>query len=171
MAQHNKANACKPFEEDLVLYYYGELGGNERTAVESHLPVCQLCRLYLKELETILPLTVKPDAPPQSFWDDYSREMRGKIAEASERRSWWQTLALFSSPWAIPASATALVALLALSLTFGKAFWTSKEVPRDDAAFMEILPMAENLEFFETMEVLDTMDLLENMAISGTGSV
>jgi anti-sigma factor RsiW len=173
MAQHNKATdtACKPFEEDLVLYYYGELGGDERAAVESHLPVCQPCRLYLKELESILPLTVKPDAPPQSFWDDYSREMRRKLAEASERRSWWQSLALFSRPWAIPASATAVVALLALTLTFGKGFWTSKEVPRDDEAFMEILPMAESLEFFETMEVLDTMDLLENMRIPGKGSV
>lgn len=171
MAQPNKTTACKPFEEDLVLYYYGELGGNERTAVEDHLAACQPCRLYLKELETILPLAVEPDAPPQSFWDDYSREMRRKLAEASERRSWWRRVTLFSGPWAIPASATALVALLALTLTFGKGFWTSKEVPRDDEAFMEILPMAENLEFFETMEVLDTMDLLENMTIAGKGSV
>lgn len=171
MAQLNKSNACKSFEEDLVLYYYGELGGNERVAVEDHLPVCQPCRLYLKELESILPLTVKPDTPPQSFWDDYSREMRRKLAEAGERRSWRQRLALFLRPWAIPASATALVAVLALTLTFGKGFWTSKEIPRDDEAFMEILPMAESLEFFETMEVLDTMDLLENMATGGKGSV
>jgi hypothetical protein len=173
MAQHHKATAiaCKPFEEDLVLHYYGELGGNERAAVEGHLLVCQPCRLYLKELESILPLTVKPDEPPQAFWDDYSREMRRKLVEANERRSWWQSLALFSRPWAIPASATALVAVLALTLTLGRGFWTSKEVPRDDETFMEILPMAENLEFFENMEVLDTMDLLENMRIPGKGSV
>jgi predicted anti-sigma-YlaC factor YlaD len=173
MAQHNKATAiaCKPFEEDLVLYYYGELRGDDRAAVESHLPVCESCRVYLKDLESILPLAVKPDAPPQAFWDDYSREMRRKLTEARERKSRWQSLTLFSRPWIIPASATAFVAMLALTLTFGKGFWTSKEIPGDDEAFMEILPMAENLEFFETMEVLDTMDLLENMRIPGKGSV
>jgi hypothetical protein len=172
MAQHNKATtrACKPFEEDLVLYYYGELGGGERAAVEAHLPGCQSCQLYLKELESILPLTVKPDEPPQAFWDDYSREMRRKLAEASERQSWWQSLAVFLRPWAIPASATAFVALLALTLTFGKRFWSSKEIPQDDVAVVEILPMAENLEFFQTMEVLDAMDLLENIGGPAKGS-
>jgi hypothetical protein len=172
MAQHDQSTAvtCNQFEEDLVLYYYGELGSNERAVVEGHLPGCQPCRLYLKELESILPLTVKPDEPPQEFWDDYSRELRRKLADTSERRSWWQSLALFSRPWAIPASATAFVALLALTLTFGKGFWTSKEVPQEDAVVVEILPMAENLEFFKTMEVLDAMDLLENMVGPTKGS-
>jgi hypothetical protein len=172
MAQHREATAmaCKPFEEDLVLYYYGELGGDERAAVEAHLPDCQPCRLYLKELESILPLTVKPDEPPQAFWDDYSREMRRKLAETSERKSWWRNLALFLRPWAIPASATAIVTVLALTFTFGKGFWSAKEVPQDDAAVVEILPIAENLEFFKTMEVLDAMDLLETMGSSAKGS-
>jgi hypothetical protein len=33
MAQHDKsaAVACRQFEEDLVLYYYGELGGGEHS--------------------------------------------------------------------------------------------------------------------------------------------
>jgi anti-sigma factor RsiW len=172
MAQHDKAAAiaCKRFEEDLVLYYYGELRGDDRAAVESHLPACESCRLYLKELESILPLAAKSDAPPQTFWDDYSREMRHKLAEASERKSWWQNLALFLQPWAIPASATAVVAVLALTLTFGKGFWSSGELPQEDQAAVEILPMTENLEFFKTMEVLDAMDLLEDMASPAKGS-
>jgi hypothetical protein len=170
MTQPNKANACKPFEEDLVLYYYGELGGNERAALESHLSVCQPCQLYLKELETILPLAVKFDTPPQPFWDDYSREMRLKLAAASERKSWWRSLALSLQPWAIPVSATATVALLALALTFGKGLWSAREVSQDDTDVVELLPMAENLEFFKTMEVLDAMDFLENMGGSATGS-
>ncbi len=164
MAQHEKLDtvACTNREEDLVLYYYGELG-NGRTALEEHVRGCEPCRFYLKELESILPLTVKPDEPPQAFWDDYSREMRRKLTEVKERKSWWQSLASFLQPWAIPVSATAIVALLALTLTLGKGFWSSKEVPQDDEAFMEILPAVENLEFFKTMEVLDAMDFLENM--------
>jgi anti-sigma factor RsiW len=172
MAQHDTSTAvaCTQFEEDLVLYYYGELGGSERTAVENHMRRCEPCRLYLKEMESILPLTVKPDEPPQAFWDDYSREMRRKLTEARKGKSWWQSLASFLQPWAIPAYATAAVAVLAVTLTLGKGFWGSKEIPQDDQAFMEILPAAENLEFFKTMEVLDAMDMLEDMGNPVKGS-
>jgi anti-sigma-K factor RskA len=172
MAQHDKsaAVACTQWEEDLVLHYYGELRGSERAAVEDHMRGCEPCRFYLKELESILPLTVKPDEPPQAFWDDYSREMRRKLTEVKERKSWWQSLASFAQPWAIPVSATAFVAVLALTLTLGKGFWRSKEVPQDDEVFMEILPAAENLEFFKTMEVLDAMDFLEDMGSPVKGS-
>jgi anti-sigma factor RsiW len=162
--------ACTQWEEDLVLHYYGELRGSERAAVEDHMRGCEPCRFYLKELESILPLTVKPDEPPQAFWDNYSRELRRKLTEVRERKSWWQSLASFLQPWAIPVSATAAVAILALTLTLGKGFWGSKEVPQDDEAFMEILPAAENLEFFKTMEVLDAMDFLEDMGSPVKGS-
>ena len=172
MAQDNTsaAVACTQWEEDLVLHYYGELRGSERIAVEDHVRGCEPCRFYLKELASLLPLTVKPDEPPQAFWDDYSREMRRKLADASERKSWWQILASFFQPWAIPVSATAVVAILALTLTVGKGFWGSKEAPQDDEAFMEILPAAENLEFFKTMEVLDAMDFLEDIGSPVKGS-
>jgi len=172
MAQDDKmaAVACTQWEEDLVLHYYGELAGNERAAVDDHVRGCEPCRFYLKELESILPLTVKPDEPPQTFWDDYSREMRRKLTQVSDKKSWWQNLASFFQPWAIPVSATAAVAILALTLTLGKGFWSSKEVPQDDEVFMEILPAAENLEFFKTMEVLDAMDFLEDMGSPGKSS-
>ena len=172
MAQNNRsaAAACTQWEEDLVLHYYGELRGSERAAVEDHVRGCEPCRFYLKELASLLPLTVKPDEPPQAFWDDYSREIRRKLADASERKSWWQILASFFQPWAIPVSATAVVAILALTLTVGKGFWGSKEAPQDDEAFMEILPAAENLEFFKTMEVLDAMDFLEDIGSPVKGS-
>jgi hypothetical protein len=165
MAQPDKsaAVACTRWEEDLVLHYYGELRGSERTAVEDHMRGCEPCQFYLKELTSVLPLAVKPDEPPQAFWDNYSREMRRKLTEVEGRKSWWQSLTSLAQPWAIPVSATAVVAILALTLTFGKGFWNAKESPQDDEAFMEILPAAENLEFFRNMEVLDAMDFLEEM--------
>jgi anti-sigma factor RsiW len=165
MAQHDKsaAVACTQWEEDLVLHYYGELSGSERTAVEDHMRGCEPCRFYLKELASVLPLAVKPDEPPQAFWDNYSREMRRKLTEVKGRKPWWQSLISCAQPWAIPVSATAAVAVLALTLTVGKGFWSAKESPQDDEAFMEILPAAENLEFFRNMEVLDAMDFLEEM--------
>ncbi|HEY7317538.1 MAG TPA: zf-HC2 domain-containing protein [Candidatus Binatia bacterium] len=162
--------ACAQWEEDLVLHYYGELGGKERAAVEDHMRGCQPCRFYLKELVAVLPLAAKPDEPPQAFWDDYSREMRRKLTTVQGRKSWWQSLVSFAQPWLIPVSATAVVALLALALTFGKGLWSGKESPQDDEAFMEILPAAENLEFFKSMEVLDAMDFLEYMGTPVKGS-
>jgi anti-sigma factor RsiW len=164
------AIACKPFEEDLVLYYYGELDSPGRTAVESHIQSCEPCRSYVKEMQVILPLTVKPDEPPQAFWEEYSREMRRKLTQVGERKSWWRSLTSFLQPWVIPVTATAVVAVLAVTLTLGKGFWGSKEIPQDDEAFMEIMPAAENLEFFKTMEVLDAMDLLEDMGSPAKGS-
>src|SRR4029077_10745106 len=101
------AIACKPFEEDLVLYYYGELDSPGRTAVESHIQGCGPCRSYLKEMQEILPLAVTPDEPAEQFWEDYSREMRRKLTQAGERKSWWQSLTSFLQPWAIPVAATA----------------------------------------------------------------
>lgn len=164
------ATACRQFEEDLVLYYYGELDSSERATVKDHVEGCAPCRRYLKELESILPLTLKPDEPPQAFWDNYSREMRRKLSAIREGKSRWQSLASSFRPWAIPVSATAAVVLLALTLSLGKGFWASREVPQEDEAFMEILPAAENLEFFKTMDVLDAMDFLENMGGPAKGS-
>ncbi|MGH7825484.1 MAG: anti-sigma factor family protein [Candidatus Binatia bacterium] len=154
------APACKRFEEDLVLFYYGDLTGNDRVQVETHVRDCQSCALYLKELDTILPMTAQPDEPQPAFWHEYSREVRRKLDAIDERKSWWRKLAAFFQPWTVPALATSAVVALALTLTFGKAIWRDDEAPRDEV-MMEVLPMAENLEFFRTMDVLDAMDFLE----------
>ena len=57
--------------------------------------------------------------------------------------------------------------MLALTLTFGKGIWQSNDLPKDDAAMIEALPVAENLEFFKAMDVLDDLDLLESMGNQG----
>jgi len=160
--------ACKEFEQDLVLYYYGELTGADRNRTESHIAGCEACRLYLKKMASLLPLTIEPDEPSQAFWDEYSREMRHKLASIHERR--WQTFASFFKPWQIPALAATAVVLLALTLTFGNRLWRPAEPPLDDESFVEVLPMVRNLEFFTTMEVLDAMDFLEYLGGQGNGT-
>ena len=173
MAQHDKtaAVACTQWEEDLVLYYYGELGGSERAAVEDHVRGCEPCRFYLKELESILPLTVKPDEPPQAFWDDYSREMRRKLAAGQREKI------------LVAKSSVILSALGNSRLCHGGCGHLGVDPDsrkgilelqgsrrRTMKLFMEILPAAENLEFFKTMEVLDAMDFLEDMGSPVKGS-
>jgi len=172
MAAHDKSKptACKGFEQDLVLYYYGELGGSERNNLESHIRGCEGCSLSLRGLGSLLPMTVKADEPPPDFWDDYSRELRRKLSDLRERKSWWHSWRFSFQPFGIPALATTAIVALALTLTLGKSFWTPKSIPADDEAFMEVLPMTENLEFFTTMEVLDAMDLLEDLGKSPNGA-
>ena len=88
-------NPCKELEEDLVLLHYSDLAGAERHALQDHLVSCAGCTGYLKELATLLPLTVKADEPSQTFWHDYSRELRHKIDAVSEKQSWRQRLSGF----------------------------------------------------------------------------
>jgi len=136
--------ACKEFEQDLVLYHYGELSRESRERVATHLPGCPACASYLKELAALLALTVNTDEPGEEFWQNYSRELRHKLAELQEQKSWWQELPAALRAWTLPALAgTAVIALAVTLNTFNQ---TTSDVPAVDPALMEVLPMAENLE-------------------------
>ncbi|MGH7852792.1 MAG: anti-sigma factor family protein [Candidatus Binatia bacterium] len=154
---------CGDFEENLVLFHYGDLDGAERGALQAHLQTCALCGSYLKELDTLLPLTLEADLPPETFWTDYNRELRQKLDRAAEQKSWMQTLGDFFQPRWMPALATAGVVALALTFTVGRGIWSTNDPAQENAAIMELLPVAENLEFFKAMEMLDNLDLLESM--------
>src|SRR6187397_2952679 len=144
MAGHDQLlSPCTNLEENLVLFHYGELPAPERFSLEQHLSGCVNCTGYLKDLSALLPLTIKSDEPPETFWMDYNRELRHKIASARDKK-WWP----------VKFGAIAVIAI-ALTLTVGKGLWQSRELPGDDEALMEVLPVAENLEFFKTMDVLD----------------
>jgi Putative zinc-finger len=165
MADRNNAlsHPCKELEEDLVLFHYGDLADTERDALQIHLGSCAGCADYFKELTALLPLTIKTDEPPQAFWTDYSRELRHKIAEASEKKLWWQRLSALFQPRLVPALAAAAVVALALTFTLGKGMRRTNDPAQEDAAMLEMMPVAENLEFFSAMDVLDDLDLLESM--------
>ena len=159
------ATACNEFEQDLVLYHYGELTGDSRDQLASHLRACPACASYLKELTTLLPLTVNIDEPGQEFWQNYSREMRHKLADVQEKKSWLQALQAVLRPWTLPALAG--TAVIALAVTLNTSNQTTTDVPSADPALMEVLPMAENLELFNNMDVLENIEVLEVMEGSG----
>jgi anti-sigma factor RsiW len=155
------ATACNEFEQDLVLYHYGELTGDSRDQLASHLRACPACASYLKELAALLPLTVNTDEPGQEFWQNYSREMRHKLADVQEKKSWLQALQAVLRPWTLPALAG--TAVIALAITLNISNKTTTDVPSADPALMEVLPMAENLELFNNMDVLENIEVLEVM--------
>jgi hypothetical protein len=156
------ASACADFEADLVLLHYGDLDGAESARLQAHAANCAGCSGYLNELATLLPLAVESDTPPQEFWMDYSRELRHKIDQASESKTWWQSFTAIFKPGYLAAFATAAVVVVALTFTLGGGLGSGKNGTPDDE-FTEVLPVAENLEFFRTMDVLDDLDLLESM--------
>jgi len=169
MAHQALTSACEAYEEDLVLLHYGDLSGAERQKLDGHLASCAGCAGYLKQLATLLPLTVKSDEPPQEFWQNYSRELRGKLDDVAATKAWWWNLAAIFRPGYVPAFATAAVVVLALTFTLGKAVWNGKSDPQDDE-MAEALPVAENLDFFSAMDILDDLDLLEFIGSQGNNA-
>ncbi len=172
MAEPNKilSAPCAALEENLVLYHYGELDRTEGATLQAHLQNCAGCAGYLQELGSLLPLTVKTDQPPPSFWTDYNRELRDKLDGTAEQKSWRQALAAFYQPRLVPVFAAAAIVALAMTFTLGRGIWSTNELAQDDAEMMEVLPVAENLEFFKAMDVLDNLDLLEFMGSQGNAA-
>jgi len=164
------SKACRNLEEDLILYYYGELAESDRRNCEAHLKDCEYCRASLAEMSKLLPITAAHDEPPPTFWSDYSREMRQKLDLAAERKSWWRSIAGLFAPLPMPALATGAMLLLALALTFGKGLWQPSTPAPVHESFMEVLPIAEQLDFFSDMELLDNLDLLETFGGQGNGT-
>lgn len=161
---------CAEREENLVLLHYGELAAPEHDALQAHLRDCSGCAGYLNDLRTVLPLTFQPDQPPDKFWADYNRELREKLDRNAETRSWLQVASDFFQPRRLPAFAAAAAIALAVAFTLGRGIWPANDPPPADTALVEILPLAENLEFFNAMEVLDNLDLLESMGNQGNAA-
>lgn len=154
--------ACDEFETDLVLYAYGKIGDVERASIEAHLDACASCRArqdrLLEELATA-PL----DFPPPQFWDDYSRELRQKLAAIDEGRRnglrWLPPLSFGG----ITAMAAGFVVVIALGMSLQHTLFSSRDDLQEEAAvqedaMMEVLPIVQNLEFFESMHYLELMD-------------
>lgn len=157
------STVCNEFEQDLVLYHYGDLSAEDRDRLATHLRACPGCATYLEELAALLPLTMNTDEPGEEFWQNYSREMRHKLADLQEKKSWWHALQTALRPWTLPALAGTAVVALAITLNTANKTTPINDVPAADPALMEVLPMAENLELFNNMDVLENIEVLEIM--------
>jgi predicted anti-sigma-YlaC factor YlaD len=158
---HTLRTACKDFEEDLVLYYYGDGSETERHRVQDHLQSCLSCGEFLDDLRKLLPQMAKPSDLPPTFWDNYYNEMVQKLAIHQERQAWWRSWFAPMRTWMVPAFGTLAVAALTVGLVIGKGHWhypfsqTQEQIPQ------EILADTNQLEFFESMDMLETLKSLE----------
>jgi hypothetical protein len=154
-------SACKEYEEDLVLHYYGENSAEERGRIEKHLLGCERCRVFVGDLRRLLPQMAKSEEMPQAFWDSYYRETVAKLAEQEERKNWWRSWLAPVHGWMVPAFGTLAGTVLVVGLLFGKGNLPSfierpaRNIPQ------EILADGNQLEFFRTMDMLESLDKLE----------
>jgi hypothetical protein len=155
--------ACKDFEEDLVLYYYGDASERDRSRVENHLKECAPCGVFVADLRKLLPQIARPVELPPSFWDNYYREMVDKLAVERERKHWWRSLFEPVRLWMLPAFGTAAVAVLAIGLVFGKGFWEPAKNQPQERIPQAILADTNQLEFFNSLDMLESLPKLENL--------
>jgi hypothetical protein len=156
-------SACRDFEEDLVLYYYGEGAEAERSRVENHFKACSRCSRFLGDLRKLLPQMAQPREMPDSFWNDYYREMVDKLTAQRERNLWWKNFFAPMRLWIIPAFGTAAVAVLAFGLVLGKGGWTFQSSRPQQKIPQEVLTDVRQLEFFNSMDMLESLRFLERL--------
>lgn len=154
-------SACKEFEADLVLYYYGETSDEERRRVSQHLFGCLRCQSFVDDLQRLLPQMARTEELPQSFWDSYYRETVAKLAQQDERQHWWRSLIPQMKIWMVPAFGTVAMAVLAIGLLFGKGNLSSFGVRPPEKIPHEILADENQLQFFESMDLLESLSKLE----------
>ena len=153
-------NACKNFEEDLVLHYYGENNSVERRRVEQHLSICHGCKSFVDDLYRVLPPMAEQQKLPQTFWDNYYRETVAKLAEQDERKHWWRTWLAPMKTWMVPAFGTAAVGVLAVTLLLGKVNISTDSNPVNIP--QDVLADSNQLEFFQSLDMLESLDKLDD---------
>jgi hypothetical protein len=155
------ASACKQYEEDLVLHYYGETSHDERSKIENHLADCMSCKSFLDDLRRLLPQITQTEKMPQSFWDNYYRQTVAKLADYDERKFSWRAFFAPMRMWMVPAFGTVVAAVLVVGLMFGKDNIRLFVEPRAERIPQEIIADKNQLEFFESMEIIEALGKLE----------
>jgi hypothetical protein len=154
-------SACKQYEEDLVLHYYGENTEGERRNIELHLADCDPCRLFLEDLRKLLPRITQTEEMPQSFWDNYYRETVSKLTSYEEKKYGWRSFFAPMQTWMVPAFGSLAAAVLVIGLMFGNDKPKLFVEPPAERIPQEILADKNQLEFFESMEILEALSKLE----------
>ena len=154
-------NACKNFEEDLVLYYYGECDASEQRRVSEHLTQCGSCQGFLDDLRRWLPQIAQAEPMTPAFWENYYRETVSKLERREEREPWWRSWFAPRPMWMVPAFGTAGMMLLVVGLLFGKGNLASFMQRPAANIPQEVLADEDQLQFFESMDLLESLSRLE----------
>ena len=153
--------ACQKYEEDLVLYYYGEIADTERASVDRHLASCKACKRFLDDLGRLLPQMTRIEELPAAFWDNYYRQTLAKLARYEQKKQRWRSWLSPVHSWMMPAFGTVAVAVLVVGLIFGKDNLRLFVEPGVEKLPQEIIADRNQLEFFKSMDMLEALGKLE----------
>ena len=166
MAAKKLETMCKELEEDLVLFYYGEIADEEKRRLERHLGDCVGCGRFIEDLHRLLPQMALPEELPRSFWDDYYRETVAKLRHQRESKFYWRNLFMPMRTWMIPAFGTAVIAALAFGVVLSKGNLNSLYNQPQERIPREIVTDTEQLEFFRSLDMLEALSGLEGLDTS-----
>jgi anti-sigma factor RsiW len=143
--------SCERMESRILGYVDGRLKESERLEVEKHIASCAPCRLRVEEFSAVSGLLDElPLIEPSPEFD--TRVHALVAAEPAPKASWWAWLH-FSPRIALAASF-----LLVMALYIGyRADVPKHEVPIDDQAMMQDLPVLEDHDVLQNFEPLKTL--------------
>ncbi|MEO8574380.1 MAG: anti-sigma factor [Pyrinomonadaceae bacterium] len=123
---------CEELKFDLPLYFDGSLSSDQRSAVDSHLPECPLCRQKLFEFEQLS--VGLSSMPRRSAPMDLVNALRASVAAQLALSAGSPSFSLIESPrrwadtWLVPSVAGAM-ATLTIGITMLSLMLTSSPIP------------------------------------------
>ena len=143
--------SCERMESRILGYVDGRLKESERLEVEKHLGDCTPCRLRVEEFSAVSGLLDElPLIEPSPEFDPRVHAL--VAAEPAPQGSWWAWLH-FSPRIALAAS---FLMVMALYLGY-RGEVTKHDVPIDDQAMMQDLPVLEDHDVLQNFEPLKTL--------------
>jgi len=108
-------------DQDVVLYFYGELDSEDRARVDGHLRACSACRQRLEDLHTIreaLASAPAVNAPPAGDWSGFMRRLDAAVGAADTGREPAVVIERRSGQWTARhiAAMAALLAIVAMGV-------------------------------------------------------
>jgi len=155
--------ACEAYRNRLLEYVDGDLAGEAQAEIEGHLAHCSGCREEVQALRETLALVARMPAPepPETFWQQYLRELRQQVAPAprSPRLRDW-----FTIPFLRPVPALAVGIALVFAVVLARQY-SSEGPPLPELASLSAtqqLALSQDLDILREMDLLDEIDLLED---------
>jgi len=155
-------DACRDYQETLLLDVYGELGYKERADWEQHLASCLGCREERQKMlrflgrikESSLPPELSPEKASALSWA-IKRKLSGRDADSH----WWDRLGPFPARAMAAVTAGCCVVVLSGWLAL-KWFQVPSPVPGPAA---EIQLSQKDLEVIRNLELLEELETLRKL--------
>ena len=143
--------SCERMESRILGYVDGRLKESERLEVEKHIANCAPCRLRIEEFSAVSGLLDElPVIEPSPEFD--TRVHALVAAEPEPKTSWWAWMHVS------PRVALAASFLLVMALYLGyRSNSVQIDLPNDDQAMLQDLPVLEDHDVLQNFEPLKTL--------------